>query len=161
MTSSLPWIARIETLIAEGPVEVEWLIGEVSGLVPPGRAWRAREWHRNYAARRKGLVAPPDTTVTDEAIWTGQRAVIRESIGKLVYAKRARYLIQDGVKYLERTNPPRLDPIERSRRNRAWWDSLDDEERTEWSIKTHSRSKESTRAAAFKGWETRRRKNSL
>jgi hypothetical protein len=103
MASSLPWVVRIEELIADGPVEVNWLIGEVAGLVPPGRAWRAREYLRKYAARNKGL-DEVTREITDEAIWSGRRAVIREAIGKLVWAKKARYLEQDGVKYLEKMN---------------------------------------------------------
>jgi hypothetical protein len=161
MASSLPWIERIEELIADGPVEVNWLIAEVSGLVPPGRAWRAREWHRKYAARKKGLVATNEAEVTDEAIWTGQRSVIRESIGKLVWAKRARYLMQDGVKYLERTQPPRLDPEELSRRHRERWENLDEKTRTEWIDRMHQpRTKASRSEATRRGWETRRQKKS-
>jgi hypothetical protein len=103
VASTLPWVQRIEELIAEGPVEVNWLIGEVAGLVPPGRAWRTREYLRNYYARRDLLTERDAAEVTDEAIWAGRRAVVRTSIGHLVWAKRARYLIQDDVKYLERS----------------------------------------------------------
>jgi hypothetical protein len=104
MPSYLPWNARILELIDDGPVEVNWLIGEVYGLVPPGRAWRMREYLRMYQAKRKGLAVRPSDLPTDEAIRSGQRAVVREAIGKLVYAKQARYLVDSGVKYLEKNN---------------------------------------------------------
>ena len=115
--STLPWVVRIEELIADGPVEINWLIGEVYGLVPPGRAWRKREWLRKYTADRSGLnyvLREP----TDEAIRTGQRGEIREAIGKLVYAGKAHYLEQDGIKYLERANVQRASSAARARQRR-------------------------------------------
>jgi hypothetical protein len=158
MASSKPWVQRIETLIADGPVEVNTLIAQAGGLVPPGLAWRTREWHRKYAAKRKGFEAPEESIITDEAIWTGQRHVIRDSIGKLVWAKRARYLEQDGVKYLERQTPPKKD---RSAVNRATWDEASDEQRTAWLtgsiMAPHLMTPEARATRVRRSWLTRKR----
>lgn len=157
--SSLPWVSRIQDLIEDGPVEVNWLIAEVAGLVPPGRAWRAREWLRKYAAQQKGLEIR-ESDVTDEAIRSGQRTVVREAIGKLVYAKKARYLEHEGVKYLEKHTPPRLTSEERSRRNRERWESLSSEERDEWKTKNlagrMALTPEERSNITRRGWITRR-----
>lgn len=156
MSSSLPWVNRIEELIADGPVEVNWLIGEVSGLVPPGRAWRMREWMREYAARKKGLNIREHTEITDEAIWAGQRQIVREGIGKLVYRHRARYIVQDGIKYLERAVP--------ERKPRLTWATVDESTRETWREnlrKGNQVSPEMASERVRRAWVTRRRKNSL
>lgn len=105
MIPNAAWTQKILDLVANDPIPLERAIAEVRNMVPPGRAFRAAtlQLERVRAAReaRSGKPTKARTVTDDEMIRAGQRAIVMDSVTKLV--RRERLLYQDdenGVRWL-------------------------------------------------------------
>lgn len=93
-----PWTERLLQLVEEAPRERQWLLAQLIGLVPPGRAWRRREWDR--VRNHKRLY--PDTEPTpqepnEDRIRYGARAVVWDSFNALRLRGRLHQYQENGV----------------------------------------------------------------
>ena len=113
-----PWTERLLQLVKQAPRRYEWLWGEVSGMIPPGRAWRNRETNLSGQAKRHGYTRrlPVDP---DDAIRYGRRSIFTESITRLAQRGRLIFYDQDGEPWVRYGRDPEVaSPEERSRRAR-------------------------------------------
>jgi len=147
---------RVRQLLADSPQTKEWIIAHASDTVPPGMAWRDREFRRGWRANHDGLTARK-SEVTDEAIRSGQRSILRKYIWggvrdgtlietidehgevwlRLPAVKKKPYVMTparaEAIKrmHANRPDPNRLTPEQRSANSRKGWASRTPQERAE------------------------------
>jgi hypothetical protein len=144
-----PWTRRLfEVLDQSSPRPYEWVVGELRGLVPPGRAWRVREWDRARNARRWERVISP-AEPDDDKIRTGQRRVIQMTLNGLRRSGRIDiYTDASGVKWV-RIGRNRLERSPEERRRIARKGALTRQERggykASFTAEARQRSAEATR----------------
>jgi len=74
------WGKRFFEMLERGPVEKEYAISQLIGLVPPGQAWREYERTQHGNRRRNGRAPRPPLTPNEDGIRSGARQIVVASI---------------------------------------------------------------------------------
>lgn len=101
-----PWTAKAAELLADGEWrDREWLIRQLTPLVPPGMAMRQAEKARVNASSKPGRTPPPERLVprsVEFQVQTGRRAKI---VNMLSAWKRIETKTEDGKVWIRLRDP--------------------------------------------------------
>ena len=85
------WTQRIKDLVRETPREREWLLIEAAAVVPPGRAYRQREYARKSAAQWAKLKVKPADKPSDHSTRVGARQLVSTTYN---YLRRSGQIVE-------------------------------------------------------------------
>jgi hypothetical protein len=131
-------------LVKAEPRLKEWLVQETMAAVPPGRAYRQAERHRNRGLINKGYAPPVKRKPSDRLVRVGARQIVLASLR--VFIRRGRFIeyerddqlwirygrdAVDNADLARHARKTRASPEKVSAIQKQHWASLTPEERSE------------------------------